>query len=625
MKHIYIFLFFLSSVSVFAQFTLDANRLTITANVMGDQLRTFVIANPASGTVVNNDIEFNVHLRVNANQSLTDNNAVYHFTGDHRFEPRNNCTVTFTDVMIHYSGTAKSHSSNQQYTANYTRLFYLQGVTSGRSDFFNNGDYTFNMSDVTLVSYGDSDFLHFQTAETLNNITIVNAQGGLNFEPGARNAGEVETINNLKLIGVTRMVGGSGSNGDFKTYDMDWDATNWNFSKRNVDFFFVNPIKPAGWTTYSGGSTLNVKEYYTHDVSITDEDLIPLQNITTLLFNNADNLFDYNLDTDALGQLPTQEILKIDNAVTLNFDRGISTLIIAEYLREYTALQREFDKALTDNLISRPDNNISETTEAIVAAYAGISIDHSAKTLTISQNHTLCEVYDYIKLNKLTNLRSPTVDDLFINVSGSVIDINDYQFILSGSAVISPCDKFTKIESTEASILADVDNLDVGLEDANGLYKLLSFLNVSSADAILTDENTSTTLSTETNYTGDINFVTQLNSTDVKMLVTRDGYTSWSANIDVSGTQDVFVFQVYQAISPNAATVENQDDIIFLAKKILMKNEGVLKELKGTNPTLNINNITQPATINATEERQEEALTLLKRILNKTTAIKKSL
>lgn len=599
--------------------------VSISSPVTGNDLRAFIVATPAAGSVTNNDIEFIADLRINGSGALVDNNAVYHFPGQHRYAPQAGCTVTFTDVMIHYSGTTqKVHSFNGAYTANFTRVFYLQGVTTGRSDFFNNGAYTFNMSDVIFVSYGASDFLHFQTDQTLNNITIVNASGGLNFEPGARLNGQVEVINNLKLVGITRIVGGSGAQGDFKAYDMDWNATNWNFSQRNVDFFFVNPIKPAGWTGYSGSAS-RVKEYYTHDVTVIDEALAPLPNINVLLYNYNDDVFDYNLTTDAQGQINTQEILKIDNAVALNHDRGFSAFVIAEYLKEYVAIQRNFDTAITDNVISKDDEYITETNAVTVGGYSGIAINHATKTLTISQNHTLCEVYDYIKLNKMSNLTSPSIDNLFISVAGETLDIDDYQFILSGSAVITPCDKFAKIESTVLSSIADVDNLEIGLEDSGGLYKLLSFTNVVSADVVLTDENTSTTLRTETNFTGTINFVTQLNSTQIRMLITRDGYTSWSANIDVSGSQEIFRFEVYQTLTDNPATIENQDEIIFLAKKILIKNEGILKSLNGTNPTLNINNITQPATINATEERQEEILSLLKRVLSKTTAIRKSM
>lgn len=622
-----------TSTSILAQITFDpnagstgnpgGNRATIfiNGNMTGDDLRNFIVANPAAGSINNRDITFSSELKIQG--TLTDENSVYHFPDIYRYAPQNGAIVNFTDITIHYTGVAKGHSYNAAYTANFDRVFYLQGVTAGRSDFFNNGNYTFNMNDVTLVSYGVSDFLHFQTTQTLNNITIVNAQGGLNFEPGARNAGDIEVINNLKLKNVTRIVGGSGSNGDFKTYDMNWDATNWNFSQRNVDFFFVNPIKPTGWTGYSGSAS-QVKEYYTHDVIVTDNAKNPLSNLTITLYNNSDTSFDYTILTDAQGVITTQEVLKIDNSRGLNFDRGASTLVIPEYSKEYYAVDRDFNSAIKDNVVIVDDKNVTETNQTIVTAYTGIAINHTGKTVTISSNHSLCEVYDFIKLNKMTNLTQPSISNLLVDVQGETLNINDYQFILTGAAIITPCEKFAKIKSDQPSVLSDVNNLKTGLEDANGLFKLISLTNINQADVIITDENTGSIITSETNFTGESNTVTQINSTQIRILVTRDGYTTWATTLDLFGITDTFRFEVFQATSTNPATVSNQETILYLTKKILQKSEGILVELNGTTPNVIINNNTQPATINATEERQEQMISLLKRILSKTTAIKKS-
>lgn len=601
--------------------------VVISGTQTGDDLRTFIIANPTYGTVNNNDITFNVELAINDNAVFTDNNAVYHFPDVYRYTPRTNCTVNFTDITIHYTGIEKGHSFNRAYTANFTRVFYLQGVTSGRSDFFNNGGYTFNMDNVTFVSYGGSDFIHFQTNVTLNNITITNALGGLNFEPGARAAGDVEIINNLKLEGVTRMVGGSGSQGDFKTFDMNWDATNWNFSPRNVDFFFVNPIKPAGWTGYSGGGTLPVQEFYTHDVTLTDTDLNPLGGITITLYNNDADSFDYTELTDAQGEITQQEVLKIDNTQALNFDRGLSTIVIPNYLKKYYAVTKNFTEAVTDNIVIVDDEFISETNEAIVGAYSGITVDHGAKTITISQNRTLCELYDFLKLNKMNNLTEPSITEFLATAQTDILDISDYQFILSGAAIISPCDKFVKIESSATASIADIDNLQVGLEDDVILYKYINISNIISADFTISDNSIvpASIFLSETNYTGESNSVTQLNSNNVRIDVTRDGYTDWSIEQDFSGPEDIYRFVVYQAPIPDPASSLNQEEILFIAKKILMKNEGILQQVNGITPNVTINNITQNASLQATEERQEEILDLLKRILIKTTVIKKRL
>lgn len=637
MKNIGVILLFISllSISSFSQISFNAsapstgspggNRATIfiTGPTTGDQLRTFIQANPAAGSVVNRDITFSAELKIQGSGTLTDNNAVYHFPGIFRYAPQSGVTVTFTDVTIHYSGSAKGHSYNFAYTANFTRVFYLLGVTSGRSDFFNNGNYTFNFEDVTFSGYGASDYLHFQTNTTLENITI-NADRALNFEPGARLAGETEIIRNLKLRGVSQIVGGSGSNGDFKAYNMDWSRTNWRFSQRSVDFFLVNPIKPAGWTGYSGSAS-RVKEYYTHDVIVSDESLNPINGINILLYNNDSNSFDYNLNSDANGTIPTQEILKIDNSVSLNFDRGVSTLVVADYQKKYFAVTKNFNEAIDDNIVISNDDFISETNTGTVAAYSGITVNHNSRTVTISANRTLCEVYDFLKLNKINNLTEPSIDRFFVTPSENIIDLNDYQLVLSGSAVLSPCDKFVKVESDLTSSIADINNLDVGLEDATQFLKFVSISNIISANLLITDLNTNTTFLSETNFTGTSNSVTTFASNQVRLEVTRDGYTTWASIQDLSGPEGIYQFVAQQAPIENPSTSLNQEEIIFLAKKILQKNVGILKELNGTNPTLNITNITQNSTLEATEERQIEILNLLKQILTKTTAIKKGI
>ncbi|WP_299683471.1 hypothetical protein [uncultured Tenacibaculum sp.] len=632
----YILLFFLGLIiNSYSQITFNAsapstgspggNRATIfiTGPTTGDQLRTFIQANPAAGSVVNRDITFSAELKIQGAGTLTDNNAVYHFPGIFRYAPQSGVTVTFTDVTIHYTGSAKGHSYNFAYTANFTRVFYLLGVTSGRSDFFNNGNYTFNFEDVTFSGYGASDFLHFQTNTTIENITI-NANRALNFEPGARLAGETEIIRNLKLRGVTQIVGGSGSNGDFKAFNMDWSATNWRFSQRNVDFFLVNPIKPTGWTGYSGSAS-RVKEFYTHDVQVSDPNLNPLNNINVLLYNNNAGTFDYNLNTDISGQITTQEVLKIDNAVSLNFDRGTSTLVVANYLKNYYAVNKNFIEPITDNVVITDDEFITETNTTIVAGYSGIAVNHAARTVTISVNRTLCEVYDFMKLNKINNLTQPDISTFFVTPSEDILDINNYQLILSGSAVLSPCEKFVKVESDVTSSIADLNNLDVGLQDATQFYKFISIANVNSADLLITDLNTSTDFLSETNFTGTSNSVTTFASNQVRLQVTRDGFTDWATVQDFSGPEDIYKFVAYQAPLIDPSTSINQEEMIFLAKKILQKNVGILKELNGTNPTLNITDVTQNATLQATEERQIEILNLLKRILTKTTAIKKGI
>jgi len=623
-KPYFIYFFLIHTTAFFGQITLNnaGTLITINGNETGDNLRTFIIANPQAGSITNRNITFNASLRVNGN--LTDNNAVYHFPESFRFEPRTPAIVTFTDITIHYSGLPKIHSFNSAYTANFTRVFYLQGVTNNRSDFFNNGNYTFNMDNVTFVSYGNSDFIHFQTSETLNNITITNARGNLNFEPGARNNGEVEIINNLKLEGISRIVGGSGANGDFKTFNMDWDATRWNFDQRNVDFMFVDPIKPVGWTGYTGQAS-RVKEFYTHNVTITNEAFTPQQDIQVLLFNNTTQNIDYNETTNAQGNITQQEILKIDNSVSLNFDRGTSTLVIPTYDKQYYAQIRNFTNPVKDNIILINDTNITETNTTVVNNYPGININHNTQSISINANTNLCQLYDFIKLNKLSNLTQPNLTELLVKPEANNLNIGNYQLILSGNAVLSTCDKFNSISSTNTSLISNNTNLDVGLTDASGTFKLVEITNITMGDVLIRDETTNTTLETNTNFTGTIAFTTQDTNT-LSFLVTRDQFSPWSTSVDLSTATNTFQFQATQIPLPNLGTTENQESILYLLQKILQKEESILSSINSTNSTtITVNNINSNATITATEERQTEMLLLLKRILAKTSASREAI
>ena len=124
-KTSYILLLLLGlSINIYSQISFNAsapstgspggNRATIfiTGPTTGDQLRTFIQANPAAGSVVNRDITFSAELKIQGAGTLTDNNAVYHFPGIFRYAPQSGVTVTFTDVTIHYTGSAKGHSYN---------------------------------------------------------------------------------------------------------------------------------------------------------------------------------------------------------------------------------------------------------------------------------------------------------------------------------------------------------------------------------------------------------------------------------------------------------------------------------------------------------------------------------
>ncbi len=620
----------------FGTITYTTSEIIISGTETGTSLRSYLATNWWLADVTNNDITFNRDLRIVSNAHFSDENAVYHFPQSYRFEPQSNCTVTLTDVTIHYSGNAKNHSFNNAYTANFTRVSYLQGVTSGRSDFFNNGSYTFNMSNVSLVSYGSSDYLHFQTADTLNDISIVNKQGALNFEPGAVNAGETQVINNLTLKNVSQMVGGAYSQGDFKVYNLDWDAVNWQFTQRSVDFHFVNPIKPANWNAYTG-SFSRTKEYYTHDVKLVDKDGDLVTNTRVFLLNNYDNqnnpsyTFEYDATTNSNGVIEQQEVLKVNNSLSSSLrNRGDFTFIVADYNKTYQTQNRSFTAPVTDILLADTDPYVTNANSSAVGAYSGFVIDHSLKQITISSTHNLCELYDYIKYDKVTNnIAQPSLDEMCVEVLDNQLYVADYKIILQTGADLTPCDKFNYIKSDVVSTIGSVNNIKVALEDPNGLYKIIQLSNIVSADVLIKDNITNDTLYYVSNYSGSIDHVTQSSASDIYIVVARANYSNWIVGLDLSQNISVYSFEVNQVEGlqlPGLATLDVQEQEIYLLQKLLQKSSGILKNGTGSDyvqDSIFVSTVSPIVTDYPTQEKQEESLDLLKRILTKLTAIDK--
>lgn len=635
MKRLLIYiLLLLFSFSGYGAITYNSNEIIISGTETGNSLRSWLASRTWLATVVNSDITFYRDLKISSNANFTDENAVYHFPNSYRYEPQSNCTVTLTDVTLHYSGSPKSHTFNFAYNANFTRVSYLQGVTSGRSDFFNNGNYNFNMSNVSFVSYGGSDYLHFQTPDTLYNITIVNKQGGLNFEPGAVNAGETEVIYDLQLKNVTQMVGGAYSQGDFKVYNLDWDATNWRFSQRSVDFHLVNPIKPNNWSAYTG-SFSRVKEYYTHDVKLVDTDGLPVANTRVLLINDYDlaNMSgytsEYDVSTNTQGVIDQQEILKINNSLSSSLrNRGDFTLAIADYHKKYQIQNRNFNQITKDILLVDIDGSVSNTNESAVSSYSGIGINHNTKELTISSTHTLCELYDYIKYDKVTNnMTKPTIDELLVQVNDQQLYIGDYKLILQSGAELQTCDKFIAIKSDVVSTIGNTQNVKVALEDPNGLFKMILLNNIQAANVLIKDNINGDTLVFQANYTGQIEYITQLASTDVLIFVSKPNFSNWVMDLDLSQNIPVYQFDVSQTeglMLPGLATSLNQEEEIYLLQKLLQKSSAILKSNSGnTNQDpIQLNTVSPTTTDYPTQEKQEESLELLRRILSKVSAIK---
>jgi len=297
-----------------------------------------------------------------------------------------------------------------------------------------------------------------------------------------------------------------------------------------------------------------------------------------------------------------------------------------DYLPTFdVALKGVEEKELSYVLIK--DQSISTPTLNQAQLIQGITIAHDANktigSITINETITLCDLYDFIKADKMDNLDQPAYGDLLAEVLEDTLFIGKYQLNFQTGAVLQPCDKFSRIVTDTTTIFDDINNnLQVSLQDSEENYKLIRLLGVISADANVTDNNTSSSLFSGTNFTGEVNIITQSSSDDVAAIVTKEGYSNWGIDFDLT-TGDVFEYYVYNsAIAGNPCTLSNQELELFLLRKILAKKENIINTIASeNNVSISLDQIMVSETNNCLLEKQEEMIFLLKKIISKSEKI----
>jgi hypothetical protein len=283
-----------------------------------------------------------------------------------------------------------------------------------------------------------------------------------------------------------------------------------------------------------------------------------------------------------------------------------------------------------------PDGNITEPLFTNALAISGISVLHNVANdsgvINITGNITLCDLYDYLKAEKInTSKEEPTVVSLVANPVGNEVFIGNYQLNFSVAGMLDACNKFQKVNSNlVSSIINPNNNLGVALQDPNGTYKLIRLEGLDSANVTIYDEVGDSNLFVASDTSGTIQFVTQNNNDSISILIERTDYTSWASFLDFNSA-DVFNYIVNQAkitsgsIFVDQATLENQEESMYLLLKLLQKNEAILNTLDDSvSTTLNVP-ITTTIGTSASKENQEEIKQLLHLLLFRTVGIRERL
>jgi len=284
-------------------------------------------------------------------------------------------------------------------------------------------------------------------------------------------------------------------------------------------------------------------------------------------------------------------------------------------------------EAINLSFVLLEDRNITSATFANAQSISGISISHNASdntgVININGNVDLCDLYDFIKSDKINNLSEPDFQSMIVNAVEDSLFIENYTLNFGPAGVLSACDKFVRLVSNTTTNFSDVsNNLQISYQDTNQNYKLIRLLGLDVNDVVIIDNNTDSNVFTSNNASGELAFVTQSNSNDITVLASKPGFNNWAVDVDLT-TGDVFEFTVYNSATVgDPCSLSNQELELYLLRKILAKKEAVVNKLSiQDNVDISLNQIIASSTNPCLEEKQDEMLFLLKKIIAKSERI----
>lgn len=439
-------------------FSLSGSTVIIDGNETSDSLLAWLPANAPTWQVQNRSIIAGGYLQINDGAIFTSTNTSYIFPSTYRFTSNNTADtnqseLSFTDCVIIYTGSAKSHT-NQIHGRKITMRnvqFRVEVPLALRTDFFNPWKHDFVLENVQFIYYSSGGTLHLGTqGGELKGISVFNKGGILGVQPDTVK-GTVIKFYDLTLSGVSGMIG-NGPNGSkdltavTEFWRLNWDNPTWFIGSGNRGQYYkiINPVKPEGWVGYRGQYRAGydaTEEFMTHDVTIVDEGNNAIEGSNLILWRDADEDIQYDLSSDANGAIPQQIVKTVQHNATDNFTYFDGwTLGVYHYLYEIKGGARLLNEGqIAETVLTPTDSNITCTNPSEIENYA---YENSAQ-----------KIYDAAKRWKLTHREIGDKLALPIARNGRVIE-SDYPIdIVSSGAVFD-------FDGAKITIAAEALNCD---------------------------------------------------------------------------------------------------------------------------------------------------------------------
>ena len=191
-----------------------------------------------------------------------------------------------------------------------------------------------------------------------------------------------------------------------------------------------------------------------------------------------------------------------------------------------------------ETLIFMQDDDKVTGTKTQAAAIAGVAFDKTNEIITISEDTSLQDVYNYYKywiaLDAQLNL------DNFMIVDGKILDLDDWDLIVNSSDTLSGSDGINKI-NTDGSITSN-GTIDVPYVDSSGIVVTLT-CNQASAKIYYQidpdDGSTDTERYVDADGNGKYRVTGIPAASHVYVVAKKDGYDYYKTDFDPAVTSDV--------------------------------------------------------------------------------------
>lgn len=181
-------------------------------------------------------------------------------------------------------------------------------------------------------------------------------------------------------------------------------------------WYSANPLVHTDTVTVQAGQTVRVLGYCryntTYGTTYPTTLALSMPNVTTVTYTCPTSGADtwYPIDTT----ITNSNAYPVTMTLTFTAQSSANTETATAWfdgitVTDFVTTTRHYGFQFTNTVAQTVDSFITQTNEATVGAYTGISINTGTSTITLTSDHSIQEVYDYCKwyLCQTANLSVP--------------------------------------------------------------------------------------------------------------------------------------------------------------------------------------------------------------------------